>query len=95
MQNEPEWFEVWNYKLYLTADIKGQKQTSLLVAQPDFDDEMVNLIFAGDIDGDGILDLILDTSRHYNVTSPTIYLSRPASTNEVVKPVGSHTRVGC
>lgn len=95
MQQEPEWFEVWNYKLYLTAEIKGQKRKSLLVAQPNFDDQMINLIFAGDIDGDGILDLIIDTSRHYNVTSPTIYLSKPAGNEEVVKPIGGHTSVGC
>jgi hypothetical protein len=95
VQNDPEWFDVWNYKLYLTATIKGQQKTSLLVAQPNFDDQMINLIFAGDIDGDGILDLIIDTSRHYNATSPTIYLSRPADNGEVVKPIGGHTSVGC
>ena len=95
VQEDSEWFEVWNYKLYLTADIKGQKRKSLLVAQPNFDDQMINLIFAGDIDGDGILDLIIDTSRHYNVTSPTIYLSKPADNGEIVKPIGGHTSVGC
>ncbi len=95
VQDDPEWFDVWNYKLYLTATIKGQQKTSLLVAQPNFDDQMINLIFAGDIDGDGILDLIIDTSRHYNATSPTIYLSRPADNGEVVKPIGGHTSVGC
>lgn len=95
VQDDPEWFEVWNYKLYLTATIKGQQHKSLLVAQPNFDDQMINLIFAGDIDGDGILDLIIDTSRHYNATSPTIYLSRPAGNREVVKPIGGHTSVGC
>lgn len=95
IQNEPEWFEVWNYKLYLTATIKGKYYKSLLVAQPNFDDQMVKLIFAGDIDGDGILDLIIDTSRHYNATSPTLYLSKPSDKDELVKPVGCHTSVGC
>lgn len=95
VQDDPEWFDVWKYKLYLTATIKGQKHTSLLVAQPNFDDQMINLIFAGDIDGDGILDLIIDTSRHYNATSPTIYLSRPSNNGELVKPIGGHTSVGC
>ncbi len=95
VQDAPEWFEVWNYKLYMSATIKGRQQKSLLVAQPNFDDQMINLIFAGDIDGDGILDLIIDTSRHYNVTSPTIYLSKPADNGEVVKPMGGHTSVGC
>lgn len=94
-QEDPEWFDDWNYKLYLTATIKGLLHKSILVAQPNFDDHMINLIFAGDIDGDGILDLIIDTSRHYNATSPTIYLSRPADKKEVVKPIGGHTSVGC
>ncbi len=87
--------EVRNYKLYLTATVNGQKRKSLLVAQPDFDDNMIQLLFAGDMDGDGILDWIIDTSRHYNVSSPTLYLSKPARTGEVVKPVGQHTTVGC
>ncbi len=95
VQNNPEWFDVWNYKLYLTATIKGQQKTSLLVAKPNFDDEMIQLIFTGDIDGDGILDLIIDTSNHYNATSPTIYLSKPAKKGELVKPIGEHTSVGC
>lgn len=95
IQDNPEWFDIWNYKLYLTATIKGQQHNSLLVAYPNFDDQMISLIFAGDIDGDGILDLIIDTSRHYNATSPTIYLSRPADNGEVVKPIGRHTSVGC
>lgn len=95
VQDDPEWFEVWNYKLYLTATIKGQQQRSLLVAQPNFADHMINLLFAGDIDGDSVLDLIIDTSNHYNGESPTIYLSRPAENGEVVKPVGGYSWVGC
>lgn len=95
VQETPEWFDVWNYKLYVTATIKGKVHKSLLVAQPKFDDQMINVIFAGDIDGDGILDLIIDVSGHYNSSSPTIYLSRPAKQGEVVKPIGGHTSVGC
>lgn len=95
VHDDSEWFDVWNYKLYLTALIKGKQHKSLLVAQPNFDDQMIRLIFAGDIDEDGILDLIIDTSRHYNATSPTIYLSKPAYNGEVVKPIGGHTSVGC
>lgn len=95
IQGNPEQFEIWNYKLYLMATIEGLERKSLLVAQPNFDDQMINLIFAGDIDGDGILDLIIDTSRHYNATSPTLYLSKPATIKEVVKPIGGHISVGC
>ncbi len=95
VQTEPEWFDVWNYKLYITATIKGKLHKSLLVAKPNFDDQMITLIFAGDIDGDGFLDLIINTSRHYNVSSPTIYFSKPAKNGEVVNPMGVHTSVGC
>jgi hypothetical protein len=30
-------------------------------------------------------DLIINTSYHYNVTIPTLYLSKPAGSNEVLK----------
>jgi hypothetical protein len=92
---EPDWFVVSDYKLYITATINGQLRKSLLVAQPDFDDRMTCVVFGGDIDGDGILDLLIDTSDHYNMGRPTIYLSKPAGKTEVVKPVGVHTSVGC
>ena len=96
-QDDPSGLEVWNYKLYLTTTIKGEQHKSLLVAQPNFDEKMITIIFSGDIDGDGILDLIINTSRHYDEESPTIYLSKPADKpkKEVVKPVGGHTSFGC
>lgn len=95
VQDNPEYYEVWNYKLYLTAKINGVQKNSLLVALPNFDDNMITMIFAGDIDGDRVLDLIIDTSRHYNATSPTLYLSRPAEDGEILRPIGQHTSVGC
>ncbi len=84
-----------NYKLYLTANINGKETTQLLIAQPNFDDNMIEIIFAGDIDGDNLMDFIIDTSRHYNMFSPTLYLSKPAGKGQIVKPVGSHVIVGC
>lgn len=94
IQENLELYKVWNYKLYVAAKINGQQHINLL-AQPNFDDQMIKSIFAGDIDGNEILDLIMDTSRHYNVSSPTVYLSRLSRNSEVVKPIGLHTRVGC
>lgn len=95
VQDDSEWFEVWNYKLFLMVDIKGVSKKSLLIAHPNFDDAMTTILFAGDIDGDGILDLIIDSSRHYNATYPTLYLSKPANQEEVVKPIGGMRSVGC
>lgn len=86
---------IWNYKLYLTATKNGTTIKQLLAAFPSFDDAMVTLVFAGDIDGDGMLDLIMDTSNHYNVTVPTLYLSKPAAAGELLKIMGVHIAVGC
>lgn len=56
-----EWVKIWNYKLFLTAKKKNKTITELLVAQPNFNDRMITILFAGDIDGDGMPDLIIDT----------------------------------
>lgn len=91
--DDSDWYNVWNYKLYIETNAKANSR-SLLVAQPNFDDAMIMLLFAGDIDGDGILDLIIDTSRHYNMEQPTLYLSGHVPEREVVIPAGSHRREG-
>jgi hypothetical protein len=95
MQDDPLWFDVWNYRLYLEATKDGKLVKELLAAQPNFDDNMISVVFAGDVDGDGLLDLILDTSRHYNMLSPTLYLSKPAGKDQLLKVVGQHISVGC
>jgi hypothetical protein len=55
----------------------------------------VAIHFAGDLDGDGLLDWILDTSDHYNANVMTWYLSAPAPADGLVVPVAAHTAVGC
>lgn len=94
-QDDPVYYEVWNYKLYLTANKNGQKTQELLSAQPNFDDHMIQILFAGDIDADGLPDLIIDNSPHYNVELPTLYLSKPAEVGHLLKAVGQHSAVGC
>lgn len=58
-------------------------------------DASPQLIFAGDLDRDGRLDLILDTTDHYNLTRPTLFLSGAAGKGEVVHAVATHDAVGC
>jgi hypothetical protein len=86
---------VHNYRLFIKATINGTERTQMLVAAREFDDSMTRIIFAGDIDGDNIPDLIIDTSYHYNATIPTLYLSKPAGSREVLKVMGWHVSVGC
>lgn len=93
---DAEWIEVSDYSLYLRAYENGKETKTLLVAKENIDERFVEIVFAGDIDGDGRLDLIIDTSNHYNVSSPTLYLSKPASEEKkIIKPVGVFTTVGC
>ncbi len=57
-------------------------------------DASTALLFAGDLDGDGRLDLLLDTSDHYNVRQPTLFLSGEAE-GQPVRAVAQHRAVGC
>ena len=59
------------------------------------DDASPALLFAGDIDRDGRLDLILDATDHYNLRRPTLYLSTQAADGELVHRVAEHEAVGC
>ncbi|MCS3798799.1 hypothetical protein [Niastella sp. OAS944] len=90
-----EYYIVTSYRLFIKATINGSEHTQLLVSCRSFDDVMVEVLFTGDIDGDNIPDLIINTSHHYNVEAPALYLSKPAGSNEVLKLMGWHVSVGC
>ncbi|MFB9077230.1 hypothetical protein ACFFLS_02675 [Flavobacterium procerum] len=92
---DSDWWVVTDYKLYLKTIINGKEVVELLAAKESFEDRMIRIIFAGDIDGDGKLDLIIDTSSHYNTSSLTLYLSKSADKHKIIKPVGIFTSVGC
>ena len=59
------------------------------------DDASPQLILAGDLDRDGRLDLILDTSDHYNLRRPTLFLSSRATDGAIVGSAAEHESVGC
>jgi hypothetical protein len=86
-----EHYGVSDYRLYL----RQGNTIQLLIAQARFEDSMMPVLFAGDIDGDGGLDLIIDTSWHYNMVRPTLYLSKPAEKGKLLKIAGWHEAVGC
>ena len=82
---------ITNYKMKIIRDSIGQ----VIVAKPNFDEESINIIWAGDIDRDGKLDLIIDTSRHYNIMEPSLFLSSKANNGELLKCVAIHRSLGC
>ncbi|WP_257387162.1 hypothetical protein [Tahibacter caeni] len=60
-----------------------------------FDDAVVTVTFAGDLDRDGRVDLVIDTSDHYNLDRPTLFLSGAAQPGALVGPVAQQALTGC
>lgn len=59
------------------------------------DDASPVLVFAGDLDRDGKLDLIFNTTDHYNVSRPTLFLSSQSKPGELLHEVAQYESVGC
>lgn len=53
------------------------------------------LLHVADFDRDGRVDLILDTSDHYNASQPTLFLSSPATGDAPLRQVALHRSTGC
>lgn len=58
-------------------------------------DASAEVRFAGDLDRDGRLDLIVDLTDHYNVSRPTLLLSSQARAGELVGVAARFESVGC
>lgn len=86
---------VSDYNLFVVRTEKGERRSTLLVSHPAFDEAMTSIIWSGDLDNDGYLDLLIDMSNHYNRRSPTLFLSKPAGNDKIVVPVAEHSSVGC
>jgi hypothetical protein len=62
----------------------------------DTDSTNTGIIWAGDLDGDGKLDLIVDVSNHYNaVAQIRVFLSSIAKKGRLVEKAGWFSSVGC
>lgn len=58
-------------------------------------DSIPSLEWAGDINGDGLLDFFINDSDHYNFTSITLYISSKKNGKIKYKSIGSIKSVGC
>jgi hypothetical protein len=72
------------YKLMLWADRRSQ---TLVESAVGFDDAFPRVIWAGDLDRDGEIDLFMDTARHYQSIDYTLFLSSAAKDEEIVGQV--------
>ncbi|MFN7132137.1 MAG: hypothetical protein ACK4N5_08645 [Myxococcales bacterium] len=80
-----------DYELVLTDGRTEQ----VLLEHESLDGEVPSLLWAGDLDRDGKLDLLLDATRHYNLRQPTLFLSAPSPRDALVEEVAFHRSVGC
>jgi len=81
-----------DYKIILESG--GIKQTIVHHKQIS-SDSAPSLLWAGDLDGDGKVDLILDATDHYNVRDLTLFLSGKAKPGKLVEKVANHVSTGC
>lgn len=58
-------------------------------------DGLPTLMWAGDLDRDGRLDLIMNLTNHYNVHLYALFLSSEAGPGELVRKVAEFRSVGC
>lgn len=54
-----------------------------------------SVFWAGDLDRDGKLDLLIELASHANVSSLTLLLSSPAKENKLLEPVAQFVTQGC
>lgn len=80
-----------NSRLILTS---GKESQVLFVART-HDDASWSLLWAGDLDGDGKLDLYADLNRHYNTSERRLFLSTKTARRKLVREVATFSVVGC
>ena len=59
------------------------------------DSSFPSLLWAGDLDGDGKIDLIMDVTSNYNVRDLALFLSSKAKQGKLVEKVATHFSTGC
>lgn len=87
------------FKITLNCGKKTQVLWDIEYPAPDdysFDDPKFLIEWAGDRDGDGAIDLIMDMSAKYSCWKKVTYLSTKATENEIVGDSGEvDTGCGC
>ncbi len=83
--------EAGGFKLVL-AD---RKRRQVLYRQEGGEVEGWTLYWAGDLDRDGRLDLVLSADSNANVTTLRLFLSSEAAPGELLREVATFTRSGC
>jgi hypothetical protein len=85
--------DIYNYRLYLLANVKGHYFNQLLASEDHFGDEMhweedatISIAFVGDIDGDKIPDVVIERGAEFEGDSQ-LFLSKAAGDNAILKHI--------
>lgn len=90
-RNPESIYGITEYKIYVGDTSKNYQ----LYYSKGFDDTFIEILWMGDLNHDGVYDLIIDTSTHYNRSSPTLYLSLTPDDYRIMEEVSSMISVGC
>lgn len=60
-----------------------------------FIDQQCELVWAGDLDGDGALDLCMNLSDHYNANETTLFLSSKRGKGKLLERGAAFRTIGC
>ena len=77
----------------LTGKVDNEEFT--IVAPTTLDDTFPHLIWAGDLNNDGQPDLLIDTTNHYNISNPTLFLSKVGKNKITYHKAAERRLAGC
>lgn len=84
------------YQMRAQLVLQHGDRTQELYALPEGgNDPYWRVLWAGDLDHDGKLDLYLQLTGHYNVSERRLFLSRPAAGKDLVREVAEWIISGC
>lgn len=92
---EPGDLLILNYSLMLYGRTNETKKQIIVEFDRSSYDGLPSVLWSGDLDRDGKMDLLLDIRNHYNVTHYALYLSSEADDNNLVKLVAELFLRGC
>ncbi|WP_018478208.1 hypothetical protein [Pontibacter roseus] len=88
-EESSESYSLKNYSWRISGTRNGRKISQELASDTDFESAIYVLLWAGDLDRDGIPDLLADLSNHYNASEVTLFLSSKADKGKLYKKVAA------
>ncbi|MBX0332887.1 hypothetical protein K3G39_06525 [Pontibacter sp. HSC-14F20] len=80
-------YAVENYKWIISGTKNGRRISQELASDENFESAIYVLLWVGDLDRDGIPDLLADLSNHFNASKVTLFLSSLAEKGKLYKKV--------